>query len=535
MLTERFIASIGVPEKVPTTNIIKDAGIFIHEFQPLNQQRAVLKKSATAPNYLAVSESHIFAAQTGRSVVHVYSREKGNHEATVPFTERITCITLVCDDTVLALGTAEGRIFLWEVATGRQVTTSQAHLQAVTVLVAEPASNFLLSGSADSTVHVWSVAGLLSFANTGTQDLTPLRTFTSHRAEVTALAVGHSSSFSNFAVSASKDQTCLIWDSHTGNVLRTYLLPALPTCLTLDAADRAVYLGYEDGSLQQLDLYSSSDDSHATLRAVQADAESTAALQPPESSRWRSPETSKGAVHSLSLSFDSCTLISGHQSGMIMAWDVATGRAQANFLQNPLPGPVTNLAFLPVTGFATEAIPAIRVPMVVKPKFGAFDSSNGTVPGNYALNVELCSTSKIPAARDGKPQSSFQQALTVSTFSSDLLDEGLAELASWNNRTLPTANGQVEGESDDFMALDGGETETQQPSLEKQNAALKAQLDAMRRLQTASFDKIEKLDGERKALLRQEQDRLRKRGAARTNGVGGALSSSEDESMADDD
>ena len=257
MLTEQFVASVGVPTKPPSTNVAKDASIFIHEFQPLLAQRNVCKKSATPPNCLAVGSSYIFAAQAEKAVVHVYSREKGSQEAIVPFTERITCITLACNETVLVLGTADGVIFLWDITSGRQLTTTRAHLQAVTVLAVEPSGNFLLSASKDSTVHLWAIPALLSFTHVGTQALSPVDTFTSHRTEICALTLGHSTSFCNIAVSASKDKICYLWDYHTNSVLRTYLLPSIPTCLALDAIDRAVYTGYEDGSVQQLALYES--------------------------------------------------------------------------------------------------------------------------------------------------------------------------------------------------------------------------------------------------------------------------------------
>lgn len=116
MLTETFLASISTAAKAPNTSAhTKDAAIFVHEFQPLAAQRAVFKKSATPANCLAVSASHIFAAQAEKAVVHVYSREKGNQEAIVPFPERIHSLALACHDTVLVLGTEGGRIFLWEV------------------------------------------------------------------------------------------------------------------------------------------------------------------------------------------------------------------------------------------------------------------------------------------------------------------------------------------------------------------------------------------------------------------------------------
>jgi hypothetical protein len=115
MLTEQFVAAISASTK-PNTGVTKDAGIFMHEFQPLAVQRHVFKKSATAPNGIAMSASHIFAAQSDKAVLHVYSREKGNQEAIVPFPERIHSIALAAQDSVLLLGTESGRILAWEVS-----------------------------------------------------------------------------------------------------------------------------------------------------------------------------------------------------------------------------------------------------------------------------------------------------------------------------------------------------------------------------------------------------------------------------------
>ena len=115
MLTEQFVAAISASTK-PNTGVTKDAGIFVHEFQPLVAQRHVFKKSATAPNGVAVTSSHIFAAQADKAIVHVYSREKGNQEALVPFPERIHSIALAAQDSVLLLGTESGRILAWEVS-----------------------------------------------------------------------------------------------------------------------------------------------------------------------------------------------------------------------------------------------------------------------------------------------------------------------------------------------------------------------------------------------------------------------------------
>ena len=115
MLQEQFIASISSQTRPTTSSTQKDVGIFVQELHPHSAQRHAFKKSATLQKCLAVSETHIFAAQKDKAVVHVYNREKGSQEATVPFPERISALCLACDGAVLVLGTDGGRILLWEV------------------------------------------------------------------------------------------------------------------------------------------------------------------------------------------------------------------------------------------------------------------------------------------------------------------------------------------------------------------------------------------------------------------------------------
>lgn len=115
MLSENFISSIRAQQKSANTATAKDVGIYLHELQPSSTIKSSYKKSSTPVNALAVGSTHIFAAQADKAVVHVYSRERGNQEALISFPERIHCVTLVGDG-LLVLGTAEGRLILWEVS-----------------------------------------------------------------------------------------------------------------------------------------------------------------------------------------------------------------------------------------------------------------------------------------------------------------------------------------------------------------------------------------------------------------------------------
>ncbi|GAB7359819.1 hypothetical protein MBLNU230_g6987t1 [Neophaeotheca triangularis] len=529
MLTEHFLASIGPPTKVTTSTAAKDVGILLHELQPQTASKTVFKKSATPPRCLASNESHVFAAQCDKSVVHVYGRAKGNLEAVVPFTERITCVSLACNDTVLFLGTAEGRIFAWEIATGRQVTTAQSHLQPVTALATDSASTFLLSTSKDSTAHVWSIPSLLSFANLDAQGLSPLHTFTAHNAEIVDVALGHADGPNNIAATVSTDKTCVIWDYRANVPLRTYLLPALPSCLALDAGDRAVFVGYPDGSLQMLDLFA---DGERHFTSVHDLAEQASAVTPAPSSQWLPPDSAIAAAHCLDVSFDGSTVISGHQSGDIIAWDVARKRGVKVHLQIPFNGPVTNLAFLPVTGFRQDKHRNVSVPNVVKPRFGAFDNGfSQNVPGDYAIQLQMLASQEKDHENENEP-SAFEKALLAPSLPSALLDEGLKELDTWRSGFAHNVPNEDAVESNDgFMSLDASSENPDQATMEEQNAELKAQIEALRRVQRASFDKLERLGAETRALRKRESQRM-------ANGVasnGGESSTGSDTDMDDSD
>ena len=113
MLSEEFVSAICGPPLSSNTAVAKDVGIYCHALSPTYSVKSTFKKSSAPARCLAVSETHVFAAQHERAYVHLYSRLRGNQEAFVAFPERIRCLTLAGD--VLVLGTAEGRMMLWEV------------------------------------------------------------------------------------------------------------------------------------------------------------------------------------------------------------------------------------------------------------------------------------------------------------------------------------------------------------------------------------------------------------------------------------
>lgn len=349
-------------------------------------------------------------------------------------------------------------------------------------------SNFLLSGSPDSTIYLWSIPSLLSFLPSSTHDasqtqpLSPLRSLSNHRAAINALEFGHSSGIANIAISAAQDNTCIVWDYLGGIALHTFLLVSAPLCLTVDPADRAAYVGYEDGSIQLLKFYIENSFTHPLH---QFDVHSTPS-HPALKDRWLPPSPQSSATLSIQLSYDGATLLSGHRDGAIQSWDVAKGLFATTLAD--LSAPVTNLKILRPFGFPITSAPPLKLQKVVKPRYessaGAQNNSSTAsgIPANYTLTAQFATTlSSQPT--------DFQTSLTSPTFSQSLLDASIAELTSLPCATQgPTSN----------PALGGGEED-----LGEQNTHLLAQLNAALNTQREAMSQLLEMD---KKVWRIQQD-----------------------------
>ena len=307
------------------------------------------------------------------------------------------------------------------------------HLKPVTSLVVDPSTNFVLSGSSDANVHVWSLVDLLSFsvpaAEQQQRQKTSIRVFSNHRAEITSLAVGHSSGRYNIAVSASRDRTAMVWNYRTGEVLRIFLLPLPPLCLTLDPADRTCYVGYEDGSVQMISFY--------RTRSVQHPLHDPSLQYTPtqlsEEDRWFPPSSSGefgavGPVRTLTLSYDGTILLSGHESGKVLSWNIARGKYASNVADyGSMNSAVTNLVMLPPMGLLPA--PKRVANTVVKPRpdvvLSGRELTLGAVPAEYAFSWHVVASLANGESSGG---GEFSQALNEATFPESLIEEGLAQL-----------------------------------------------------------------------------------------------------------
>jgi len=375
----------------------------------------------------------------------------------------------------------------------------------VNCLAVDPTSNFLLSGSADSNIHVWSLPGLLSFSASSNNDtsqdvpLSPLRSLSSHRAAITAIVFGHSWSKNNIALSSSKDGTCIVWDYLNNESMHTFLLPTTPLCLALDPADRAAYAGIEDGSIHFIDFYKQSDITHQLYNRDQT----SAITQPPPSDQWNSSETSASATLCIQVSYDGTTLLSGHQDGKIHTWDIAKGKYSNRIVE--FAAPVTNLIMLRPTGFPYSKEQNLKFHHVVKPRYENFTDSGSIADGailsqRYTFTAQLTSNLPLPGSED---IDTFHRALSHPSLPTSLLEEAAAELSSSNPNgqdsetlvELRTQNASLsarlaKAEEREHIARRGLQQREKEEWKRKQDEEIKAARKKQRRLRRVEVDEV---------------------------------------------
>jgi pre-rRNA-processing protein IPI3 len=219
------------------------------------------------------------------------------------------------------------------------VTTPACHVQAITCIATAP--QHVLTASEDSNVNVWSLPRLLALGAPAHIEPEPDRTLAGHRAALTGLVATRSTNpETGICVSASRDKTVVVWNYHTGTLLRTLLFSAPPLCVALDPAGRALYASCEDAAIYMVELLGP----RALLGARSDELPSTTV-------QVKTPlgvtDSDAGPASCLAVSFDGTALVSGHPKGRILQWKLAGAGGHAAELAN-LGFAVTNVVFVPL-------------------------------------------------------------------------------------------------------------------------------------------------------------------------------------------
>ncbi|KAL9111410.1 MAG: hypothetical protein Q9227_004087 [Pyrenula ochraceoflavens] len=412
MLKESFISACLTSE-VTNSSASKNDCIQEHEYQPQSVVRKGFKNSSSARNSVGVGRCHVFAAQAGKSTVHVYNRQSGKQEATVPFQQKLCSLVVTSGGfPVVILGTESGSLILWE------VTTSAAHLHAVTCLALSPDNLFLVSASPDSACHLWSLERTLSFFSTsadGSELPAPLSTFTGHRTEITSLVIPNSSPSDITVLSSSKDGTINKWEAITGHVISTTISPKSVACLALDPAARALYIGHGDGSISSQDLMVPNGASSNSASLTDLDI---------TKDNWASSEALDNCINAMGLTYDGTVLITGHENGRISSWSVTKRRLIKDIARHN--HPVTNILMLLPSGLRESS--SNGGDSIVKPQIELSQTSmlggGYGIPANYTLNAKI---SQVPKTTSWP---TYWSAAVEDGWPEDFISEGARQIST---------------------------------------------------------------------------------------------------------
>lgn len=400
----------------------------------------------------------------------------------------------------------------------------------MTVLAPDSTSNFLLSGSEDSNIHVWALSTILSFSSSSysgdihdglstSAQTSPRHTLSNHHGPITGLVTGHFNSASNIAVSASKDGSCIVWDYQAGHLLRTFVFASPPVSLALDPCDRAFYAGHEDGTVQLVDFFKPSS---VITNPLFDESLQMMPTQAPASDLWAAPSQNLGPTRCLDVVYEGNYVLSGHESGKVCLWDVASGKYVKQLADHG--AAVTNLVMLPPTGFSTGPGPKLTVYQVVKPRYESTLSSSSAaagsgqvVPLNYSVTAQFTST--IPSS--SQPTSTEEEAFHHPALPKSYLAASLASLASSINGPNLAAAAATTSQAGD-------------EDLKRQVSELQTTLDDLRATHRLTWKKMVEMRMEKIRWEKEERTRRERRKEEKGDGRRSRSSSWENEDSSED-
>ncbi|PIA63831.1 hypothetical protein AQUCO_00201277v1 [Aquilegia coerulea] len=232
------------------------------------------------------------------------------------------------DGLYLAGGTLSGKAYVWEVSSGRMLKCWHAHKKSLTCLNFSSDNSFLISGSNEGEIRVWSTISLL--------DMTDFQSVPSffhawmeHQSSITGLLTSDISS--SVLISSSLDGTCKIWDLISNKVVRTHAFPLAITAITLDPEERFLFSGSSDGRIFVNTLDAGLEEENEVL----SEEQSLMVLS-----------GHKGAITALSFSLSGLFLISASEDCTACLWDVKSWAVIHNFSHKKA-GHITNIVVIP--------------------------------------------------------------------------------------------------------------------------------------------------------------------------------------------
>ncbi|KAF9245301.1 WD40-repeat-containing domain protein [Melanogaster broomeanus] len=270
----------------------------------------------------------MLAAQSDKSVLNVYNFQRDQIALKIILPEKLTCLALDQRAGCCAGGTSQGRIYLWEVASGILYNSWDAHYRQVNVLKFTHDGTVLISASEDSGVSVWSVSKLV---DEDLQNDLPLPQFTlpDHTLPVTDIVCGLGPFPKCRVLTSSIDHTVKLWDLASQSLITTFYFPKPISSIVWDITERLFFASSPDGSIYQVNLFRERGTKHKGgpfMEAVGgAGVSDVIRIDEDDNAGGRKRLIDVGQpVTALSMSLTTSLLLVGTATGLIQIYDIAS-------------------------------------------------------------------------------------------------------------------------------------------------------------------------------------------------------------------
>ncbi|KAB5594826.1 Pre-rRNA-processing protein IPI3 [Ceratobasidium theobromae] len=288
---------------------------------------ATYKQSTSGVHRTSVVESQhgqggfIISSQVDKPILNVYHFQKDQLAQRIVLPEKASCVASDVRGVLCAAGTPNGRIYLWECASGIMLNSWEAHFRGVHALKFTSDGAAIVSASEDSGVSVWSVASLVD--NQLQHELpVPYCILSDHTLPILDVVCGVGLFPDCRLVTCSQDHTVKIWDlsSLSRPLLATFTFPHAIQAIVMDRAQRIIFASSASGDIYRIDLFKPSGDRRVDTAMVDITGDPSRVVPLAEHGQ---PDIAVGrAVGALAISYTSTLLLVGTVSGAILVYDL---------------------------------------------------------------------------------------------------------------------------------------------------------------------------------------------------------------------
>ena len=223
--TGQVVNSASVPGSQICPRTISDTSPVIGSPSPQDVQEAIVDLVSNLVNFPILNtltghtdavtsvafslDGKLLAAGSYDKTVMLWDVASGQEVNTLTYTDGVTSVAFSPDRKLLAAGSGDNTVILWDVASGQEVNTLKGgHTGVVRSVAFSPDGKLLAAGSSDNTVMLWDVAS-------GQK----VRTLTGHTDHVTSVTFSPDGKL--LASGSSWDHTVILWDLASGKEVNT--------------------------------------------------------------------------------------------------------------------------------------------------------------------------------------------------------------------------------------------------------------------------------------------------------------------------